>query len=269
MWCGKAPCYRPHRLPPGRAAPPGPGRQETPSPRVVHRCGKVLWNRMAYVYPEHDAREVWASVLTRARTDLPETTIVMWFSDVRASHLEDDVLTLAVPSALVRERLQHNHLSLIRGGDRRRVRPPREDRVRGRGEPARSTRRRGDRSPRPERPGRSALVVRGDRRGSLAGDLRGSGRGSGSPVPELHVRCVRPGPVEPFRACGGDGGRRGTAVHRVQPAVHLRGGRPRQDPPPHRGRSPYAPAQPWFAREVRHLRAVRDGVHQVRPRTPG
>ena len=70
---------------------------------------------MAYVYPEHDAREVWASVLTRARTDLPETTIVMWFSDVRPSHLEDDVLTLAVPSALVRERLQHNHLSLIEG----------------------------------------------------------------------------------------------------------------------------------------------------------
>jgi chromosomal replication initiator protein len=37
----------------------------------------------------------------------------MWFSDVRAVGLAHDVLTLAVPSALVRERLQHNHLGLI------------------------------------------------------------------------------------------------------------------------------------------------------------
>jgi chromosomal replication initiator protein len=68
---------------------------------------------MAHVYPENDARQVWANVLTRARDELPETTIVMWFSDVRPARLEDDVLTLAVPSALVRERLQHNHLSMI------------------------------------------------------------------------------------------------------------------------------------------------------------
>ena len=68
---------------------------------------------MAYAYPEHDAREAWSDVLTRARADLPETTIVMWFSDVRPAGLDSDVLTLAVPSTLVRERLQHNHLSLI------------------------------------------------------------------------------------------------------------------------------------------------------------
>jgi chromosomal replication initiator protein len=37
----------------------------------------------------------------------------MWFSDVRPLDLSEDVLTLSVPSPLVRERLQHNHLSLI------------------------------------------------------------------------------------------------------------------------------------------------------------
>jgi chromosomal replication initiator protein len=68
---------------------------------------------MAYAYPEQAARDAWSSVLTRARSELPETTIVMWFSDVRPARLHDDVLTLGVPSALVRERLQHNHLSLI------------------------------------------------------------------------------------------------------------------------------------------------------------
>jgi chromosomal replication initiator protein len=68
---------------------------------------------MATVYPIHDADQVWSGVLTAARRDLPETTVVMWFADVRASGLDGDVLHLAVPSALVRERLQHNHLGLI------------------------------------------------------------------------------------------------------------------------------------------------------------
>ena len=68
---------------------------------------------MGYAYPEQQARDTWAGVLLRARTELPETTIVMWFADVRAMALESDILTLAVPSTLVKERLQHNHLSLI------------------------------------------------------------------------------------------------------------------------------------------------------------
>jgi chromosomal replication initiator protein len=68
---------------------------------------------MVTAYPEHAALEAWSSVLSRARDELPETTLVMWFSDVRPTELTDDVLTLAVPSPLVRERLQHNHLALI------------------------------------------------------------------------------------------------------------------------------------------------------------
>lgn len=51
--------------------------------------------------------------MDNAGQELPETTIVMWFSDVRAASCDDDVLTLAVPSELVKERLQHHHLSLI------------------------------------------------------------------------------------------------------------------------------------------------------------
>ncbi len=68
---------------------------------------------MASAYPDHDVSDVWGRVLSRAHDELPETTIVMWFSDVRPTGLDHEVLTLAVPSAMVRERLQHNHLSLI------------------------------------------------------------------------------------------------------------------------------------------------------------
>jgi chromosomal replication initiator protein len=68
---------------------------------------------MAVAFPESAARDAWSQVLDRARAELPDTTVVMWFADVRPVHLDHDVLTLAVPSALVRERLQHNHLPLI------------------------------------------------------------------------------------------------------------------------------------------------------------
>jgi chromosomal replication initiator protein len=68
---------------------------------------------MALAVPEHDARHVWSSVLERARTELPETTVVMWFADVAPLSLSDESLRLAVPSQLVRERLQHHHLAMI------------------------------------------------------------------------------------------------------------------------------------------------------------
>jgi chromosomal replication initiator protein len=63
----------------------------------------------------HDAAavEVWSRVMARARAELADTTIVMWFSDVAPVDLADEVLTLSVPSPLVRERLQHHHLALI------------------------------------------------------------------------------------------------------------------------------------------------------------
>jgi chromosomal replication initiator protein len=68
---------------------------------------------MAVALPDQQARRTWSAVLDRARVELPETTFLMWFTDVRPLRLEGEVLSLAVPSQFVRERLQHNHLSLI------------------------------------------------------------------------------------------------------------------------------------------------------------
>jgi chromosomal replication initiator protein len=68
---------------------------------------------MAAVYPLHDATELWSGVLAAARRGLPEAAVVMWFSDVRAVGFDHDALHLAAPSALVRERLQHNYLRFI------------------------------------------------------------------------------------------------------------------------------------------------------------
>jgi chromosomal replication initiator protein len=68
---------------------------------------------MAVALPDQEARRTWTAVLDRARHELPETTFMMWFTDVRPVGLQHEVLSLAVPSQFVRERLQHNHVRLI------------------------------------------------------------------------------------------------------------------------------------------------------------
>ncbi len=68
---------------------------------------------MAVASSEREAREVWERVVDLARDALPEATIAMWFADVRAARLHEGILDLVVPSDLVRERLQRNHLRLI------------------------------------------------------------------------------------------------------------------------------------------------------------
>jgi chromosomal replication initiator protein len=68
---------------------------------------------MAIAFSERVAHDTWAHVLECARAELPETTVVMWFADVDPVSLDNGILALHVPSDLVRERLQHNHLNLI------------------------------------------------------------------------------------------------------------------------------------------------------------
>jgi chromosomal replication initiator protein len=69
---------------------------------------------MAIASSEHDARQTWSHVVERARAALPESTIAMWFAEVRPATLDDDVLQLLAPSEYVRDRLARNHLGLIR-----------------------------------------------------------------------------------------------------------------------------------------------------------
>ena len=240
--CGKPPCYRPARLPPGHAAAP-PADRRTTLPHgfstVVERCCGI---RHGVRLPRaRGARGLVPTSSTRARAELPETTIVMWFSDVRPAALDDDVLTLAVPSALVRERLQHNHLSLIEEAAAEARRAAGEDRVRGGGGPAPPRRARPS-STEPS-PASFAAIGAPARRGRAAAPGRSSGA-PGLPFPNYTFDAFVPGPVEPLRSRGGDGRGRGAALHGVQPAVHLRRGGPGQDPPADRGRAPHAPAQP-------------------------
>jgi chromosomal replication initiator protein len=68
---------------------------------------------MAIASSEHEAQHAWSHVVERARAQLPESTIAMWFAEVRPATLEGDVLELYAPSEYVRDRLARNHIDMI------------------------------------------------------------------------------------------------------------------------------------------------------------
>src|SRR3954453_10236774 len=68
---------------------------------------------MAVTSVEQAAQGVWARVTEKARSELPESSFTMWFSEVRPTSLEGDVLQLGVPSEYVREWLVRHYLPLI------------------------------------------------------------------------------------------------------------------------------------------------------------
>src|SRR3954463_1834378 len=58
---------------------------------------------MAVTSVEQAAQGVWARVTEKARSELPESSFAMWFSEVRPASLDGDVLQLGVPSEYVRD----------------------------------------------------------------------------------------------------------------------------------------------------------------------
>ncbi len=68
---------------------------------------------MAIASFEQAADQMWARVIERARTELPESSFAMWFNGVRATSLRDGVLEVLAPSDYVRDWLAKHYLDLI------------------------------------------------------------------------------------------------------------------------------------------------------------
>ena len=62
---------------------------------------------------EQAADVVWARVLERAKTELPDSSFGMWFADVRAGRLQNGVLEVVAPSDYVRDWLSRHYMELI------------------------------------------------------------------------------------------------------------------------------------------------------------
>ena len=111
-----------------------------------------------------------------------------------------------------------------------------------------------------------ALTVRTRRLAAPAADRRRAGaRPACTAQPEVHVRLVRHRLVEPLRARGGARGRRGAGAG-VQPAVHLRRHRARQDAPAPGDRPLHRRALEPADRPLRHERDVHERLHQLAAR---
>ena len=234
-------------------APAGPGRSALPHrprgtrPRTrgrttpTGRASPHMWTHLWTTWGAASvgtpaADDLWAKVAAAVRAQLSEATWNTWFQGVHALDLTDDTLVLGVPSSVTIERIRTSYLGLL---DRRRPgahrRPARRLAARRHRAPARGAGRRSTSSRR-----RPAAAAPG-RRAPAASTRPTHDRGwlTTSLNPALHVRPVRHRRVEPLRPRRRAVGRREPGPV-VQPAVHLRAGRARQDPPAARDRPPRA-----------------------------
>ena len=181
---------------------------------------------MAITSFEEAAERTWAHVVERAHEELTESSFSMWFGGVRATSLHDGVLEVVAPSDYVRDWLAKHYVGLIQDAAAEAVGLPVTIEL-GAVPPEEVTPQRDPADP----PNTSRSL-----------NVRPSAPGPA--VPELHVRDVRRGAVQPLRARRRDGGRRHATVEGVQPAVHLRRRGSGQDPPARRDRTPDVRAVP-------------------------
>ena len=186
---------------------------------------------------------LWTRVLATMEGKIPETAIDSWLRPCRVTAMEGDLIRVAAPNKYSRDWLVQHYTEALQAAART---------VLG-GNPVISIEidREPDRAPaaRPRDPGGAALQW---------------------PLAPLHLRVVRRRQLEPVRPGRLPGGRR-APVQGLQPALHLRRSRPRQDAPPARGRprdlTPLPVAPPALPLD-RALHQRSDQRHPLRSRPP-
>ena len=195
---------------------------------------------------ELTAESLWDEVAGRLKGALNEATFGSWFGSAEGVALTDDAFTLSVPNDFTREWIEGHFLGLIRAavkdatGHERRIHLSVRD----------------DAAP--------AEIVDGIAIEPPRAPRAGAGR-ERLDEPEVHVRPLRDRLVEPLRARGRARRRRGAGAG-LQPALHLRRHRARQDAPAPGGRPVRRRARQRADRALRHERDVHERLHQLAPR---
>ena len=165
---------------------------------------------------------LWDDVLARVEGKVNRHSFATWFRPTTYLSLDGSTLRIGVPNAQFREWLSKNYLGVL------------QEALAEAGQPA--------------------LRVAFEEVAEEAGPRRRRRSGRArflAPQPQVHVRELRGRLLEPVRPRRGAGGR-GDPLEVVQPPLHLRRGRPRQDAPDARDR-PLHPGPPEAAERPLHL----------------
>ena len=224
---GSRPMYT--RRPPGITAR-WPGR----FPSQSHRAP----SRRVGLPVREQLEPIWNRVRDELRREVPDFKFHIWLDPLELAGVRRHVLFVRAPDH-IRTWVRDRYLStVVDAAAQRRSGPmPRW----------RSSTRSGSADERGRRPGARAR------------------RHPSRPEPQVHLRAVRHRPGQPLRPRRGPRGRR-AARPGLQPALHPRPPRARQDPPPARDRQLRRPLRRRPARPLRHRRGVH---HRVRPRRQG
>ncbi len=186
---------------------------------------------------------LWEEVAGRLRGALNEATFGTWFAESAGADLSDDTFTLSVPNDFTREWIESHFLGLITAALKDAT---------GHEVHVRLTVRNGNGAT-PDAPARDETPPAPEPEPMVGMS------------PEVHVRPLRDRLVEPLRPCGCARRRRGAGAG-VQPALHLRRHRPRQDAPAAGDRAVHRRARQRPHRALRHERDLHERLHQLAPR---
>ena len=194
---------------------------------------------------------LWEAISGRLREVLSETTYDTWLAHAEPRSLGDGRLVVAVPNEFTRDWIESHFRGFVSAAARESS---------GRDHLRRLLRRRRSRSDSRSR------SVSARRRGSdrAAAELQAGDSSGRRAQPEVHVRHVHHRLVEPLRARGGTRGCGGAGTG-VQPALHLRLDRPREDPPPAGDRPLRQPALAAAHAALRDERDVHERLHRLAP----
>ena len=208
---------------------------------------KTLWKSDAWHVGSRDmSANVWDHVLAKVEGKINRHSFYTWFKPT--SFIADDgqALTIRVPNPLFKDWLTKHYAVVLSEALREAGRP---DAVltflAGVAEVAEAA------ADAAEDPAVAGIA----------------GRHRAGPEPALHLRHLHRRPVEPVRPRGLPRRRRG-AVAVLQPALHLRRRRPRQDAPDARHRAVRRAARAGAAPHLHLVRAVHERDDQRRPLRP-
>ena len=239
---------------------PGQEQPDLTRPWLLHTCGHTLWTTRGVGMGTPAADDLWAKVAAAVRAQLSEATWNTWFQGVHALDLHRRDPDARGPE--LGRRRAHPH-QLPRAAHRRGPGPHRR--------PARRSSCSSTPTPAPT-PRRSSLDQLTAARRPTSTDETGAAPPSPTPAPAV----ARPPQLNPrytfdqFVIGASNRFAHAAALSRrrepgpvVQPAVHLRPRRAREDPPPARDRPPRPRA---LLQQARSLRVDRDDDERVRRR---